>query len=150
MDYQHLCELADREIRLGIADERLMHRALQQSAGVVAQAHQTYWRLRASQLQEQARHQSRAGTLTRCERLSARRPSLDASLSQSEDPKRQSSRFPSVRFSVLPVRPAPKSDARNVAAFATSPSVLSRRACVRPAMPVCHCSHVVVCDHFRR
>lgn len=54
MDYQQLCELADREIRLGMTDERLMHRALQQSGGVVAQAHQTYWRLRANQLQEQA------------------------------------------------------------------------------------------------
>lgn len=51
--FQQLCELADREIRLGMADERLMHRALQQSGGVVAQAHQTYWRLRANQLQEQ-------------------------------------------------------------------------------------------------
>jgi hypothetical protein len=49
MDYQHLCELADCEIRPGMADERLMHRALQKSAGVVAQAHQTYWRLRADQ-----------------------------------------------------------------------------------------------------
>ncbi len=50
-DYQQLCELADREIRLGIADEALMRRALQLSGGVVAQAHQTYWRLRADQLQ---------------------------------------------------------------------------------------------------
>lgn len=54
MDYQQLCELADREIRLGMTNEQLMHRAIQQSGGVVAQAHQTYWRLRANQLQEQA------------------------------------------------------------------------------------------------
>lgn len=54
IDYQQLCELADREIRLGMADESLMHRALQQSAGVIVQAHQTYWRLRANQLQVQA------------------------------------------------------------------------------------------------
>lgn len=53
MDYQQLCELADREIRLGMTDERVMYRALQQSGGVVAQAHQTYWRLRANQLQAQ-------------------------------------------------------------------------------------------------
>ncbi len=52
-DYQQLCELADREIRLGMADQALMNRALQLSGGVMAQAHQTYWRLRANQLQEQ-------------------------------------------------------------------------------------------------
>ncbi|HVU34667.1 MAG TPA: hypothetical protein VHE61_14630 [Opitutaceae bacterium] len=53
MDYQQLCELADREMRLGMADEQLMYRALQLSGGVVAETHQTYWRLRANQLQEQ-------------------------------------------------------------------------------------------------
>jgi len=52
MDFQTLCELADREIRAGIADSALMQRAMGEANGVEAHAHQIYWRLRATALQQ--------------------------------------------------------------------------------------------------
>jgi hypothetical protein len=55
MTYQELCELADREIRLGLHDRVLMKRALEEAVGVTAHAQQIYWRLRATALQEEAK-----------------------------------------------------------------------------------------------
>ncbi len=55
MDFQALCELADREIRLGTYDRPLMARALEEANGVKAHAEQIYWRLRASAIQEAAK-----------------------------------------------------------------------------------------------
>jgi len=48
MTHQALYELADREIQLGIFDRALMAEAMQEAAGVEANAQQIYWRLRAS------------------------------------------------------------------------------------------------------
>jgi hypothetical protein len=55
MDYQQLCEDADKEVRLGVHDRALMQRALKEAAGVKAHAQQIYWRLRAAAMQEEAR-----------------------------------------------------------------------------------------------
>ncbi|HVU35930.1 MAG TPA: hypothetical protein VHE61_20990, partial [Opitutaceae bacterium] len=53
MDYQQLLEIAEREIRLNLADDDLLRRAVLQSGGLAAEARQNYWRLRANQLREQ-------------------------------------------------------------------------------------------------
>ena len=55
MDFQSLCEIADREIRLGTYDRPLMARALEEANGVTAHAHQIYWRLRAKMIHEEAK-----------------------------------------------------------------------------------------------
>ena len=54
MDFQALCELADREIRLGVYDRPLMSRAMSEADGVITHAHQIYWRLRAMAIQTRA------------------------------------------------------------------------------------------------
>jgi hypothetical protein len=53
MNFQELCELAEKELRLGIPDERLIERALTEADGVAAHAQQIYWRLRATALQKE-------------------------------------------------------------------------------------------------
>lgn len=54
MNFQQLCELADKEIRLGLHDRALMQQAMAEAHGVVAHAHQIYWQLRAAALQAEA------------------------------------------------------------------------------------------------
>ena len=58
MTFQELCELADKEVTLGMVDERLWDRAQTEANGVVAHAHQIYWRLRATALQEEEQRTS--------------------------------------------------------------------------------------------
>ena len=53
-DFQKLCELADKELNLGLADARLIERALAEANGVDAHARQIYWRLRAKALRQKA------------------------------------------------------------------------------------------------
>jgi len=53
MNFQNLCELADREIRLGLQDRALMAKAEDEAGGMLAHAHQIYWRLRAAAIQEE-------------------------------------------------------------------------------------------------
>src|SRR5437879_1378166 len=53
MNFQELCEVAERELRLGISDERLIERAFAEAKGVAAHAQQIYWRLRATALQKE-------------------------------------------------------------------------------------------------
>jgi hypothetical protein len=54
MSFQELCELAERELRVGLADERLWQRCLIEASGVAAHAQQVYWRRRATALQEES------------------------------------------------------------------------------------------------
>lgn len=53
MDFHELCELADREFTLGLADERLVQRAYEEAQGAPVLARQNYWRLRAKDLQRE-------------------------------------------------------------------------------------------------
>lgn len=53
MSFEDLCELAEKELRVGLADERLLERAFAEANGVAAHAHQIYWQLRAKALQKQ-------------------------------------------------------------------------------------------------
>jgi hypothetical protein len=50
--------LADKEWSLGLADERLLSRALSEAGGNEAQARQIYWRLRATDLKKAAEESS--------------------------------------------------------------------------------------------
>jgi hypothetical protein len=58
MDFQNLCELADKEIKLGLQDRALMAKAESEAGGVLARAHQIYWRLRATAIQEEEKRHS--------------------------------------------------------------------------------------------
>ena len=58
MTSQEPCELADPEVTLGLADERLWERALSEAKGVAAHARQIYWHLRAKSLQAEAQRTS--------------------------------------------------------------------------------------------
>ena len=58
VDFQELCELADKELTLGLADQRLLERSCAEANGVTAHARQIYWHLRAAALQQQARESS--------------------------------------------------------------------------------------------
>jgi len=51
MDFQLLCEIAERELNAGLADPRLIDRARAEANGIDAHARQIFWRLRAKQLQ---------------------------------------------------------------------------------------------------
>jgi hypothetical protein len=75
MDFQELCELADREIRLSTYDRPVMARALTEANGVTAHAHQIYWRLRATAIQEEAKKHPGTGNELYIRELKAR---LDA------------------------------------------------------------------------
>ena len=55
VDFQHLCELANKELTLGLADSRLLERSYAEAKGVDAHARQIYWHLRATALQKEAR-----------------------------------------------------------------------------------------------
>ena len=50
MDFQSLCEIADRELNAGLADPDLIAQALAEAKGVEAQARQIFWHRRATQL----------------------------------------------------------------------------------------------------
>ncbi len=50
-----MCELADRELNVGMGDEKLLRRAFSEAKGVEPQARQIYWSLRAKQLQDEFR-----------------------------------------------------------------------------------------------
>jgi len=52
VDFQALCEIADRELNVGLADKKVVERAFREAKGVEAYARQIFWRLRAKQLQE--------------------------------------------------------------------------------------------------
>lgn len=54
MDFQELCELAQKEIQFGLADRTLMTRARIEAGGVEAHAVQIYWRQRAAGLEQEA------------------------------------------------------------------------------------------------
>ena len=49
-DFQALCEIADRELNAGLADARLVERALAESGAVPARTREIFWRLRATEL----------------------------------------------------------------------------------------------------
>jgi hypothetical protein len=53
MSFQELCELAEKELQLGMADEVLLRRAFAEAGGVAAHAQQIYWHLRATALQKE-------------------------------------------------------------------------------------------------
>ena len=50
MDFQALYELADRELNVGLADEKLLRRSLAEAKGVQALARQIYCEHRAKEL----------------------------------------------------------------------------------------------------
>jgi len=58
MEFQDLCELAEKELSLGMADEQLLERAFAEANGIEAIARQIYWRLRATSLQNEAKQKS--------------------------------------------------------------------------------------------
>jgi len=58
VEFQALYELADRELNVGLADEKILSRSLAEAKGVRALARQIYCELRAKQLRgaEDVRH----------------------------------------------------------------------------------------------
>jgi hypothetical protein len=50
--FQTLCEIAERELNAGVADPKLVERALAEAKGVEVHARQIYWHVRAKQLQQ--------------------------------------------------------------------------------------------------
>jgi len=52
MNFQDYCDIADREIHLNVVDEKLMKQAKAEAKGISAVAHQNYWRLRATDIQQ--------------------------------------------------------------------------------------------------
>ncbi len=54
MDFQALCEVADRELKAGLADPALAQRALAEAKGVEIHAEQIFWHLRAKELLEES------------------------------------------------------------------------------------------------
>jgi uncharacterized DUF497 family protein len=58
MDRNELASLADKEIKVGAFDRALMERAMLETHGVVAHAHQVYWTLRSQFLIDEAKKAS--------------------------------------------------------------------------------------------